>query len=124
MQMCHQCDAQSLQVIPEEEASNCNLDDNSAGAHSYTAGCMSDSDENVISSSTDVQLESRVDSNPRETYLNSFDNLLDYSASVSAKSDIETIEEIERNKNTKMPMCQSCDIGFHLSDDLLSCIGE
>ena len=117
--MCHQCEGQSLQVIPEEEASNCNLDDNFAGTHSYIEDCTSEPDENSISSSTDVHFQSTVDSNLLETStFDSFDNSLDYSASGSTKSDINAIDAIKHN------MCQNCDIGFALSDDLLSCIGE
>ena len=119
-EMCHKCEGQSLQAIPEEAASNCNLDDNSEGKD-----CISDSDENAISSSADVQLESSVERNLLETSsIDSFDDLLDYSASGSAKFDIDGMDAIEHNENVKMLMCQNCDIGFVLSDDLLSCIGE
>ena len=125
-----------------KHTSNCNLDDNNKDCISaydpniaqyesaeYESGIhemeSSTIDENILpdstSGSTDIQEESSFDSNELQT--SSLDNI---SGDMSVSSTINpNISVTEINKYLNMTLlCENCEIGFALSDDLLSCDGE
>ena len=119
--ICQQCEG-NLQAKTYEDTTNCKLDDGKNG-------CISNSDQ------TTIQYEPAVYGSgihEVKTFSPDENNLQESLPSESLSGSIFGSTEIQQELpfDSAFPMnddtliCQNCDLGFALSDDLLSCIGE